>query len=190
MKSLFFTAFLSVIISTTFAQNAEPAKTIMEKAFAQAKKEHKNVFVKFSASWCGWCKKMDASMQDPATQKYFEDNFVIVHLVVDESKENKHLENPGADDIRIQYNGDKQQGIPFWLILNDKGDLLADSYLRTKGQLPSEKGENVGCPASTQEVAYFIEVLMKTSSLTKSELSIISERFRENEPDSNRVKKQ
>jgi len=131
MKSLFSSLLFCLAFSFGYAQNPLSAKEIMNNAFAQAKKEHKNVFVKFSASWCGWCKKMDASMQDPACKKSFEDNFVIVHLVVDESKDKKNLENPGADDVRIQYNGDNKQGIPFWFILDDKGNLKDNSFVTT-----------------------------------------------------------
>ena len=185
MKLLFTSLLFCMAFSFGYAQNSQSAKEIMNNAFAQAKKEHKNIFVKFSASWCGWCKKMDASMEDPACKKSFNDNFVIVHLVVDESKDNKILETPGANEVRIQYNGDKKQGIPFWFILDDKGNLLADCYMRTKGQLATEKGDNVGCPASNEEVAYFLDVLMKTTTMSKAELNIIGERFRENQ-----VKKQ
>lgn len=181
MKPLFFSLLFSFFFSVSPAQNPQTAKEILANAFSQASKEHKKVFVKFSASWCGWCKKMDASMQDPAVKTYFDDNFVTVHLVVDESKDKLNLETPGADEIRLQYNGDNKQGIPFWLILDDKGTLLADSYMRTKGQLPTEKGENTGCPASNEEVSYFLGILMRTTSLSKEALSIIGERFRENQ---------
>ena len=94
-----------------------PAKEILAKAYKQAAKENKNVILIFHASWCGWCKKMDASMKDDKCKKYFEDNYVTVHLTVEESKENKNLENPGAAEIKTKYLGDKA-GLPFWVILN------------------------------------------------------------------------
>jgi thioredoxin-related protein len=163
------------------AQSSVPstADDIMGKAYAQSKKENKKVFVMFHASWCVWCRKMDTSMNDPSCKKFFENNFVIRHLVVDESKDKKQLENPGASDLRDKYYG-KDEGIPYWLIFDSNGKLLYDSKVRKDGEAP-EKGENVGCPASEKEVAYFIDVLKKTTSLKATDLEIIRKRFRKNE---------
>ena len=172
--------FICTFVSS-YAQETLTASTIMTEAFAKAKKEKKNVFVKFSASWCGWCHKMDASMKDPSCNKFFEDNFVIVRLIVDEASGKKNLENPGADDYRTRYNGDKNQGIPFWFILDSNGKLLGDCYIRKEGQPLTSRGENSGCPANDEEVTNFIMVLKKTSNLKPGELSIIKERFRKNE---------
>jgi hypothetical protein len=44
-----------------------------------------------------------------------------------------------------------------------------------------EKLENTGCPASKEEVEYFIEVLKKTTTLTEDQLEKIRKRFRRNE---------
>ena len=43
-------------------------------------------------------------------------------------------------------------------------------------------GDNSGCPASANEVAYFINVLKKTSNLNAADLAAIERRFRDNEP--------
>lgn len=181
MKTLkLFVLFCFVVVSA-FAQTARNADEVMKEAFARAKKENKNVFVKFSASWCGWCHKMDDSMKDPLCKKFFDDNFVIVRLIVDESKDKKALENPGADEIRIKYNGDKNQGIPFWFIVDSGGKLLGDCYIRKAGEPLIVKGKNSGCPANEEEVANFINVLKQTTKLKPSQLTIISERFRKND---------
>ena len=101
-------------------------------------------------------------MNDENCRKFFEDNFVIRHLVVDESKDKKNLENPGAEDFEIKYNGEGQ-GIPFWLVFDKDGKLLADSKIRVEGEGP-EKGANTGCPANEKEVDDFISVLEKTTA--------------------------
>ena len=161
------------------AQLAKSADEILKQAYSEAAKEQKNVFVIFHASWCGWCKKMDAAMNDQSVKKFFADNYVICHLVVYESKGKENLKNPGALELLKRYKGE-EQGIPYWLIFDKHGKLLADSKLRPEGG-GLETGDNTGCPASETEVANFLKVLKKTSSLKEAELAIIQKRFRENE---------
>ena len=152
-------------ISNSIAQ--EKASVILEKASAQAKKENKKVFVMFHASWCSWCKKMEANMQDESVKAYFDKNYVFAFLTVQERKD-KSLENPGAEDILKKYKADNS-GIPFWQIYDADGKLLADSF--------DTKGQNLGCPATKEEVAVFTDKLKKTSSLTKKQRKKIEDVF-------------
>ena len=87
----------TVFTIQTKAQNS--ASSILENAYSQAKLENKNVFVKYSASWCGWCKRMDKQMKSDSCKSFFDSNYVIVTLVVKESEKNKHLEHPEATDF-------------------------------------------------------------------------------------------
>ena len=159
--------FLLVSIMTANAQ--EQASVILQKASTQAAKEKKNVFVMFHASWCGWCKKMDKNMTGDACAKLFGDNYVTAHLTVMESPKNEALENPGGEDILKKFKGGEQAGLPFWVILDPKGNVLADSY--------NAKGENLACPSTPEEVAEFTAKLKKTSKLTASQLGVIKETF-------------
>lgn len=161
------------------AQSPASANNILKEACQQAAKENKNVFVIFHASWCGWCHKMDTSMNDPVCKAFFDNNYVVRHLVVDESKDKLALENPGANEMKIKYNGDGQ-GIPFWLVFDKDGKLLFDSKMRATGE-GQDKGDNIGCPASEKEVVAFIDILQKTSPLNAGQLEIIRKRFRKNE---------
>lgn len=181
MKRLYFSFLLIIAMAfQSMSQTvAAPAELILQQAYKQASKENKNVFVMFHASWCGWCHKMDASMNDADCSQFFKDNYVIVHLVVDESKGKEHLQNPGAPEFRKKYNGN-EQGIPFWLVFDKEGNLLADSKMRKAGEAP-ELGENTGCPATEKEVEYFISVLKKTSTLNQQQAEVIKKRFRKNE---------
>ena len=118
-----------VVLSQTQPESAE---VLLNKAYKQAAKEKKNVFVIFHASWCGWCKKLEASINDPSCKDYFDKSFIFVHLTVLESKDKKNLENPGATEMFNKYSGGKS-GIPFFQIFNKKGVLLADSNIRPAG---------------------------------------------------------
>jgi thiol-disulfide isomerase/thioredoxin len=170
-----------VVCSSLVIAQAPPLSTdeILKAAYKEAGRDKKNVFILFHASWCGWCHRMDTSMNDSKVKKFFTDNYVICHIVVYESNSKKALENPGGEDLLKKYYGN-DQGIPYWLIFDKNGELLADSKVRKEGQ-KLEAGDNAGCPASQKEVDHFIEVLKKTSPLRPDQLQIIAKRFRENE---------
>ena len=155
-------------IFTTQTQAQDPASNILENAITQAKAENKNVFVKYSASWCGWCKKMDKQMKGDSCKTFFDSNYVIVTLVVKESDNNKHLENPGSIDFLTKHKGEKS-GLPFWVILDQSGNVIEDSY--------NSEGANLGCPATEEEVADFIVKLKNTSNLNEDNLNIIAQEF-------------
>lgn len=166
--------------SVSFSQALpESAQTLLDQAYKQAAKENKNVFVIFHASWCGWCKKMEASINDPACSAFFNKNFIFVHLDILESNDKKNLENPGAAELFAKYGGDGQ-GIPYFLIFDPRGTLLADSKIRPAGAGFDSPGSNMGCPASDDEVAAFISVLKKTTRINESEITAITDRFRKN----------
>lgn len=167
--------FLLLILSlSAYSQNNPPsAETVLLEAFSKAKAEKKNVFIIFHASWCGWCRKMDAAINDPVCKKFFDDNYIIEHLTVMENFDNKHLENPGAEELFKKY-APMSSGIPFWLIYDADGKLLADSKL--------PEGNNIGCPAAKAEVEHFITLLKKSSRLDEKMAKIIFDRFRKNEP--------
>ncbi len=178
-RPLFLLFLFSLLSASPFAQQAIPtADEVMKEAVTLAAKDNKKVFIIFHASWCGWCRKMDASMNDASCKQLFDDNFIIRHLTVYESPGKKHLENPGAEELNKKFGGDGQ-GLPYWLIFDDKGDLLADSKMKKPGK--EKEGDNTGCPASKEEVGYLIEVLKSVTALTPEELETINTRFRKNE---------
>ena len=179
------TKLLSIILllivapTNVFGQKPPAAEMIMKQALAEAANTHKNVFIIFHASWCGWCHKMDNAMNDEKLKSFFDANYVVVHLTVDENKNKKELENPGAVELRKKYHGE-EQGLPYWFILDAKGNFLADSRLKPDNADANVKAANVGCPASNDEVNYFVKVIKKTSSLNDKQLVLIQERFLKN----------
>ena len=184
MKRCFTLMVLLALAITRFTANAQvpSADAVLTDAYAQAAKEHKKVMILFHASWCGWCKKMEASLNDPAIKKSFDDNYVIRWLVVEESKGKENLENPGAMDLLTKHNGAKS-GIPFWMIFDARGKLLADCLIRPAGASLDTPGVNIGCPASESEVTRFIEILKATATIDEQQLALIRARFLKNQPE-------
>lgn len=176
MRKLIFLLFSCWILNSDTAAQITAAGEQLKAACARAGKENKNVFVMFTASWCGWCHRMKNSMNDGDVKAYFDTSFIPLYFVVDESADKKSLETPGAQAIRTQYGGDNQ-GIPFWLIFDKDGNLLADSM---KPDGSSNEKINSGCPAEPEEVDYFISVLKKTTKLSEDQLEKIEKRFRKN----------
>lgn len=110
-------------------------------------------------------------MQDESCKSFFDKNFVIVHLTVQEGAGKKHLENEGAEALMEKYQG-KGQGLPFWVVLDKKGNMLGNALM--------ENGSNVGCPAQPEEVEAFIAVLKKTTKLSQTDEETIGKIFRKN----------
>jgi thioredoxin-related protein len=177
MKKMLLVLSLLVFSASIIAQQKSvPAKDILATACKKAAEENKKVLLIFHASWCGWCHKMDSSINNPACKKFFTDNYVITHLVVQESAGKKYLENAGADDMLKQYKA-FDSGIPFWAVLDKNGNLLYDSFMKKA----DNNSTNIGCPATEDEVNAFVKILKQSSSITDNELSIIYKVFRKNE---------
>ena len=179
MKFKIIVSTLIFLIFTQFIFSQETPKSseqILDNAFKTAQIENKNVFVVFKASWCGWCKKMESNINNEAVNNYFTANYEIVYLTVLESANNKHLENPGAEALLIKYEGN-DEGIPFYLIFDSEANLLADSKMIAGEAILKGEGDNIGCPASPDEVDAFIYKIQQTSNLKPRELKLIAQQF-------------
>lgn len=159
------------LVNGTVTDAPLPASLVVQQARALATQQGKNVLILFHASWCGWCHKMQQAMEEPELKPLFEKSFVIRWLDVYEQPAKKALENPGAEDLLKQYKG-ADLGIPYFLVFDAKGNKLEDSQ--------KAPGKNVGCPSEDDEVAYFVDVLKKTTKLTSNELQLIADRFKKN----------
>ncbi len=173
--SLIFILFTFFIGSDAFTQTKAkplPANVVLSGAYSKAAKEHKKVLLIFHASWCGWCRKMEASLNDATVKPLIDKNYVTAYLDVLENIKDKSLENAGAVDSLTHYDG-KDSGLPFWTVLDKNRNVLAKSE--------DKLGGNIGCPASEAEVRAFIQILKQTSLLSEGELKLIAVRFRRNE---------
>jgi len=152
-----------------------PAQTIIASALSTARAENKTVFVHFGASWCEWCKHLDAMLSSPEVGKLISNNFVLVNLTVQESDDKKALENPGAQEI-MEKNGAGKAGVPYYLFLDKDGKKIVDS-------LAMPKGANIGYPATPEEIKTFESLLPKAAPrMTAAQRASISDYLTKHAP--------
>jgi thioredoxin-related protein len=154
----------------------EPAQKILDKAIQNAGKSNKSVFLIYHASWCSWCKRLEAAMTSEELSKIFEDHFVITHLdVLERGDKVETLENPGGKEIMKKMGGEKS-GLPFYVFLDAKSNKLADSNIMAENQ-------NIGYPGAKEEIDAFVSLLKKSSSnISEKELAAVTEYFVKNMP--------
>src|SRR6266496_6096305 len=122
------------------------ADQVLSPAKSKAVSEHKAIFLHFGASWCGWCKRLDAFLERADIKPVFEKYFVPVKLVVQENDKNKALEHAGADAWFKKVGG--PEGLPFSAFLDSKGTMIVNSK-RPSNTAPA--GGNIGYPAKPEE---------------------------------------
>lgn len=181
MKSKLILITVIVLMSGIISAQDKPetAGKIIDDAYKLASKEGKSVMIVFHASWCGWCKKFEASVNDSSCKDFFEKHFIIRYLDILERGDKKSLETPEAIDVYNKYGG-QNGGIPFFLIFDKKRTLIADSKIKAKGDGPEKPAQNMGCPATEDEAAAFIKILEKATGVNEKDKVAILERFKKN----------
>lgn len=146
-------SFLVFLVAGLLAYAGAPtAEQVLSQAKAKAAADHKAIFVHFGASWCGWCRRLDAFLERPDIKPVFEKYFVPVKLVVQENEKSKALENAGADALFKQLGG--PSGLPYSAFLDAQGALVVNS---------KRNGQNIGYPAQPQEIDWFVQMMKKAS---------------------------
>jgi thioredoxin-related protein len=169
-RRVFTTIVLTTALVLSAAAQSTPASAneVLSKAVQTAKAQQKNVLIHFGASWCSWCKRLDEMLESPEVGKLFQDNYVIAHLTIQESKDKVALENPGAQEM-VDAAGGKGSGVPVYIFFDAMGNRLATS-------MAMADGGNIGHPATPEEIKAFDGLLARTAPrMTASQRQQISE---------------
>lgn len=149
-------ALSAVLAITSSAQKGPPsASEVLRVALETAKAQQKNILIHFGASWCSWCKHLDKMLESAEVGKLFQDNYVITHLTIQESKDKVALENPGAQEM-VDSAGGKGSGVPVYIFFDSSGNRLATS-------MAMPDGGNIGHPVTPEEIQTFDGLLEKTA---------------------------
>lgn len=69
---------LALVGQAGYCQAKLPAQQLLDSVIRKAQTEKKNVFVSFSASWCGPCKELKRGLHDVYNVQFFERNYVLL----------------------------------------------------------------------------------------------------------------
>jgi thiol-disulfide isomerase/thioredoxin len=150
------------------------AEALLAAALARARTEEKRVLVHFSTPWCGWCRRFEAWMAQPAVAQLMEKDYVDILLDAERYA--------GTTDVLKRYT-QKVVGWPWFVLLDADGKSLAESF--------DEKGANIGCPWKDEEIAVFVAMLDKTRTrLQPADLETLRRSLAENRERVEAVQKQ
>ncbi len=100
--------------------NDEIVWMLYDEGLAKAKEEGKHVFIDFTTSWCGWCKKMDKeTFNRPDVIKLVNENFIPVQVDGD-SKKMLDIEGFKISEKSLTKTEFGVRGYPtFWFLKSD-----------------------------------------------------------------------
>jgi thioredoxin-related protein len=121
------------------------AQVVLQGALSRASSEDKKVFLTFGAPWCGWCHKLEDFLARPEISAILARDFVVLKIDVDRMTSGK--------DVMKKYRPDDSGGIPWFTVIDAKGEKLATSDL-LEGQI-----KNIGYPAEPKEIDAFMSLI-------------------------------
>lgn len=107
----------SVKAQQRFSENTEIifSNQAFKKVLATAKASHKNIFVDAYATWCAPCKQLQkTTFKDTKAAAYYNKNFINIRIDVEKGE---------GIDLAKKW---QVEGLPTLLILNEKGEVIAD----------------------------------------------------------------
>jgi len=124
------------------------APMVLEKGLSVAKREGKRVFLHFGAPSCPWCHRLEEWLERADVAPLLAKDFVAAKIDTER--------NPGGQAMLDRYAGGEKKsgGIPWYVILDADGKVIADSFAK-----PGEA--NIGFPSTEDEIALFGAMLAK-----------------------------
>lgn len=119
------------------------ARELLQKAYEQAEREDKRVFLQETATWCGPCQMLSRLLLE---NRQWEKDYVWVKM--------DHRWT-GAMEIMKELRGEAEGGIPWMVILDAQGNKLATSNL-------PKSGSNIGFPSEPEGQVHFANMLKDT----------------------------
>ncbi|MGN5953245.1 thioredoxin family protein [Sphingobacterium lactis] len=124
--------------TSTKTEQAKPyhpeadAQKDIDQLIAKAKKEKKNIVIQAGGNWCVWCLRFnDFIHSNQNVSTVIDKNYLYYHLNYSPENENVAVFNKYAP------NKGKEFGYPFFIVLNNKGEVLT---VRESGNLELGKG--------------------------------------------------
>lgn len=146
-----------------------PAEQILSEAQARATSQNKNVFLIFSASWCGPCHQLDAFLDAPNMKDIFDKYFVITRVhIAEEASKHPGRNTPGSDALLRKLSGmdPNSTGVPFIVFVDTTGKPIVNSAR----PVPGAAAENIGYPFLPEEIGWFMQMLKRGApSMPESE---------------------
>jgi thiol-disulfide isomerase/thioredoxin len=121
----------------------QDARAVVQAALGQAASEDKKVFLTFGAPWCGWCHKLEDFLARTEISAILARDFVVLKVDVDRMTSGK--------EVMKKYRPNESGGIPWFTVLDAKGEKLATSDLLN--------GQNIGYPAEPKEITAFMSMI-------------------------------
>lgn len=160
------------VAGAAFGGEPPDALELVGEARTVAGRENKAILLHFGASWCVWCRRLEAFLQHAKIKPLLESRFVIVRLDVQEHGAKKALENPNGLSL-LKDLGGEDHGLPFLALLEAGGQPLVTS------RPPGEGAQNIGYPVAPDEIAWFIQMLRKGApAISEADVQTIAAELR------------
>ncbi len=119
------------------------ARELLQKAYEQAEREDKRIFLQETATWCGPCQMLSRLLLE---NRQWEKDYIWVKM--------DHRWT-GAIEVMKELRGEAEGGIPWMVILDAQGNKLVTSN-------QPESGANIGFPSEPEGQVHFANMLKAT----------------------------
>ncbi len=142
------------------------AEERLVRAMKKARAGGLRLFVTFGAPWCGWCHRLQDRLHRAEVRERTARDFAFLHIDIERET--------GGLEVLERYRGTTKGGIPWFVILEDLDEVVATS----------DAPENLGCPATEEELRAFAGILRKAAPhMTPEDIEAVIQQFRDPAPE-------